>query len=575
MGDQLVIKDLSFTYRGCEAPALSGVNLSIERGEFVAVCGHTGCGKSTLLRQIKTQIAPRGEVTGRIRLDGRDVTEYEPGELAAKIGFVFQSPDRQVVCDKVWHELAFGLENLGVPKDAMRLRIAETAGYFGFEEFFQKDVKELSGGQMQLLSLASVMVMKPELMILDEPLAQLDPVTAGEFLNILVRLNKELGITVIISEHRLDEVLPVADRLVVMKKGEIICDDKPEAAGAFLNEIRDSMFCAMPVPMQVFADAGYRGELPLTVGEGRRLLERLCAGKEWTGETASANVRSGKKEYVRNRGGNGGNTALSCKELFFRYERNSRDVLKGATLDVRAGEIFCLMGANGCGKSTLLSVMCRIKKPYRGKVLIDGNDINKYTDRELYRDRLGMLPQDPRTLFVKDTVYEEVYSAASLLRLDMKPEEVTEGLLSLVGLEDVLNRHPYDLSGGQQQKLALAIVLAVRPAVILMDEPTKGMDAGFKREFAKILKDLCAQDIAVFMVSHDTEFCAEYGDKCALMFNGEIMAVSDTHSFFSGNFFYTTAARRMAGTLIPDAVLKDDVTAYVREFLEGTNSGEK
>ena len=572
MGDHLIIKDLSFTYRGCETPALSGVNLSIERGEFVAVCGHTGCGKSTLLRQIKSQIAPGGEVAGYILLDGRNVTDYEPGELAAKVGFVFQSPDRQVVCDKVWHELAFGLENLGVPEDAMRLRIAETAGYFGFEEFFQKDVKELSGGQMQLLGLASVMVMKPELMILDEPLAQLDPVTAGDFLNILVRLNKELGITVIMSEHRLDDVLPVADRLVVMKDGEIICDDKPKAAGAFLHEISDGMFYAMPVPMQAFAYAGCREELPLTVNEGRRLLEKLCAGKVQSGAVTSSDARPMKKEDVRKENGNGGNTVLSCKDLFFRYERNSRDVLNGVTLDVRAGEIFCLMGANGCGKSTLLSVMCRIKKPYRGKVLIDGKDINKYTDRVLYRDRLGMLPQDPRTLFVKDTVYEEVYSAASLLRLDMKPEEVTEGLLSLVGLEDVQNRHPYDISGGQQQKLALAIVLAVRPAVILMDEPTKGIDAGFKREFAKILKDLCAQDIAVFMVSHDTEFCAEYGDKCALMFNGEIMAVSDSRRFFSGNFFYTTAARRMAGTLISDAVLQDDVTAYLREYYDGTNS---
>ena len=539
------IKNLTFAYTGREKPTICNINLSVKPGDFVVLCGPTGCGKSTLLRQLKPAIAPAGKLDGEISFCGKNITEYRDRELAEKIGFVMQNSGHQIVCDKVWHELAFGLESIGTKQEVMRRRIAETAGYFGLEKYFYSDVEVLSGGQKQILSLASVMVMRPLVLVLDEPVSQLDPASAEKFLTLIGRINKDLGVTVILSEHRTDDVLTYADRLVVMEEGHMVCDDTPERSAAFLKRTGSRMFLAMPASARIFDK---EEKLPMTVRDARLVLTDKIRGgvkrqNEVTDSMEDLNTEKTGKNYP---------PVMTCKDISFRYDRD--DIVKDLSIDIYGGEVLAILGANGSGKSTLLSLLARINRPYSGKIVFMGKDIKRYSEKEFYRDGVAMLPQDPQTLFVKDSVREELLNIAKTLNLEMECEEIVDGLMDLMELKDLADRHPYDLSGGEQQKLAIAMVLAVRPRLILMDEPTKGMDAAFKSVFADVLKNLTAEGISVVLVSHDTEFCAEHADRCALMFCGEITDVSDPKSFFGDNFFVSPAAARIANGLLPGAV---------------------
>ncbi len=545
------IKNLSFAYRGSETPAVKDVNLEIAAGEFVVLCGTTGCGKSTLLRCIKPAVTPMGTLNGKILFNGRDVAGFSERELARRIGFVMQDSDSGIVCDKVWHELAFGLESIGTAPDIMRRLVAETAGYFGLEPFFEKDVETLSGGQKQILSLASVMVMRPDVLILDEPVSELDPASAEKFLSCLKRLNNDLGVTVILAEHRTDEIVTLADRLIVMDDGRILCDDAPEEAGTFLNRAGSPLFEMMPAAMRVFGGTD-AAKLPVTVRDARKLLAERLAGGD-----ASVEIPSGNKAGEVGGDKKSKDPVLSCKNMCFGYDKN--DIINDMNLEVKKGEIFCLMGANGCGKSTLLSLIAGINRLKSGRITFNGRDIGKYKGDELYRNGIAMLPQDPKILFSKDTVYDEIRDVAGLLNVEMEREEIIHGLMETMRLEKLAGRHPYDLSGGEKQRLALALVMASRPKLILMDEPTKGLDAVFKRELGKMLKDLSGNGISVLLVSHDTEFCAEYADRCALMFAGEIITVSGAKGFFAENMFWSTTAFRIADGFIPGAVTVDDV----------------
>ncbi len=543
------IKDLSFSYPTAgERLALDHINLNIQRGEYITVCGKSGSGKTTLLKHLKSVLAPHGVRQGTIFFDGKPLEEVSLRDQSSQIGYVMQNPDNQIVTDKVWHELAFGLESLGMDQKTIRLRVAEMASYFGIQGWFHKNVSELSGGQKQLLNLASIMAMQPTVLILDEPTSQLDPIAATDFLNTVRKINLELGTTVIITEHRLEDIFHASDRLVVMEKGKIIGADEPHKIGEFLKKDNNEMFAAMPSPVQIYYGVESSLPCPLTVREGRNWLSKEFEGKEIR-EVSLPEICHREKEV--------GTPAVMVKEAWFRYEKNSPDVMKGVNLQVAKGEIFALVGGNGTGKSTTLKAICNIVKPYRGQVLIDGKRIERYDSGELFKGNLAMLPQDPQSLFVKKTVREDLEEM--LPRGCEDREGRIESVATLCQVDYLLDSHPYDLSGGEQQRAALAKVLLTEPKILLLDEPTKGIDNFFKLQFARILTALKDAGVTVLMVSHDVEFCAKYADRVGMFFDGGIVTTNTPSKFFSQNSFYTTAANRMSRHIFENAITNEDV----------------
>ena len=575
------IKDFGFSYPESSRKVLEHVNLNIKEGTLNVIMGRSGCGKSTLLRQLKSVLAPAGEKEGKILYRNIPLEDTDHRTQSQEIGFVMQNPDNQIVTDKVWHELAFGLESLGYDNATIRLRVAEMASYFGIQKWFYKNVSELSGGQKQLLNRASVMAMHPSLLILDEPTSQLDPIAASDFLETVKKINRDIGTTVLLTEHRLQDIIPYADRVFVMDEGTLFLEGTPREIGTKLKEQHHGMFLSMPVPMQIYAGTESALTCPLTVSEGRQWIREYIKEKGIKKEEIQQANQRLEKQGEKNENETAGffghlkrqkettPPAIQMKDVWFRYEKDSPDVIQDLSLEVKKGEFYALVGGNGTGKSTTLSLLGRVHQPYSGRIYLDGKDLRSFSDRELYCGYLGVMPQNPQSIFLKKTVLEDLYSViggkkekpSSEYPISMKKEKAIEGIVSLTHLEGLLNRHPYDLSGGEQQRLALAKVLLLRPKILLMDEPTKGMDAEYKEELGSILKKLQSHGMTIFMISHDVEFVAEYADTTGLFFEGNVVTSKKTRDFFAGNNFYTTAANRMARGLFPEAVTGKDVVS--------------
>ncbi|WP_426350287.1 ABC transporter ATP-binding protein [Alloiococcus sp. CFN-8] len=566
--DIITAENLSFSYPDSTRSALNNINLTIEDGEIMLICGGSGCGKSTLLRHFKSVLTPYGSREGRVLFKGRPLEEYDSMEQSQRIGYVLQHPEDQIVTDKVWHELAFGLENHGVDQEIMRLRVGEMASYFGIQQWFHKSVTELSGGQKQLLSLASVMAMSPEVLILDEPTSQLDPIAASEFLNTLKKLNQELGLTIILSEHRLEEALPLADRVAVMDSGRLIACGAPREVALTLKSKKHPIFQAMPTPVRVFGGISFKGTCPLTVKEGRRMLQACIDEREAENccdrtsvEDKETNETTSDSTPMRK------DSVLQLKECFFRYSREGEDIIKGLSMDLYSGEILALVGGNGAGKSTALSLLAGENKPYRGKVIVQGKvEKTCFSPWEL---GIGALCQDPRSIFVKNTVEEDLKEMLQGKKIpEAEKEERLRTAIAAMDIEPYLTMHPFDLSGGEQQRAAIAKLLVGKPDILLLDEPTKGMDAAFKKSFGKLLRSLADKGKAIVVVSHDIEFCAEFSTRCGLFFNGSIISENAPRAFFSGNHFYTTSANRMARHLFPKAILPQEVIEACSQQLQ-------
>ena len=533
--EEITIRGLNFTYPEQEKPVLRDVNLTVSQGEFLVLCGPSGCGKSTLLRQLKTVLVPHGRRTGEILCHGVPLERLDQREQSGRIGFVQQSPENQLVTDKVWHEMAFGLESLGLDTPTIRKRVAETASFFGIQNWFYKDVSALSGGQKQLLNLASVMVMQPSVLILDEPTSQLDPIAASDFLAALAKINRELGITILLTEHRLEEAFSFCTRAAVMDRGTILCTGTPSEVGVQLRQSGNGMFLTMPAAMRIWAAADSSAHCPVSAADGRRWLEEFARNHDFR-EVPEKKLPSFPE------------TAIEASGLWFKYEKNLPDVVKGLDLTLGKGEFLAILGGNGTGKTTALRLLSGLQTPYRGDIRQNGT--------------VGVLPQNPQTLFVKKTVREDLYEIFRDKKLTKEEQDGRAAhVTALCGLNGLLDRHPYDLSGGEQQRAALAKVLLLNPDILLMDEPTKGLDAEFKQTFAAILRMLLQRGVSILMVSHDIEFCASHAHRCSLFFDGSIVAEGSPRAFFSGSSFYTTTANRISRGILPDAVTAEDVIA--------------
>ena len=542
----LTLKNLSFLYPESDRKAIENISLSVREGEFIVICGRSGCGKTTLLRLLKNELAPVGKREGEILFCGKAMDEVDARTSARCIGFVAQNPESQTVTDKVWHELAFGMENLGYGADEMRLRAGELANYFGINGWLHSDTATLSGGQKQLLALASVMALSPKVLFLDEPTSQLDPIAASGFISTLQKINRELGMTVILSEHRLEEVFPTADRAVVMHEGKIVCSDTPQRVCELLGN--DPISAGFPSAARIFSGLEGRGKCPLTVREGREFLSSF--------EKKSLPIEEKSRPDE---------VAFSMKNVWQRYERNSPDILKGADIEVLRGEIFSLLGGNGSGKTTLISVIAGVEKAYRGKITILGKNIKKY-GAELHRGTIAMLPQDVSTVFIKNTVRDDLFDICRAVGCGKNDaEKKIADICAELSITEVLSRHPYDLSGGEGQRAALAKILLTEPKILLLDEPTKGIDAFAKQTLMAILRRLSEGGVTVLIVTHDTEFAAEISGRCAMLFDGKVISPSCPQRFFGKNNFYTTSASRISRGIFENTVTAEQVIALGKE----------
>lgn len=533
----LSCENVAFKYNESTDYAISDCTFSVKKGEKIMLCGASGSGKSTLLRLLKRELSPRGELSGDITLMGKDRSELSDRESAEKIGFVMQSPDSQTVCDKVSAELAFGLESFGVKSGEIQSRVGEMAAFFGIEPLYDRDISTLSGGQKQLVALCSVMATDPDILLLDEPTAQLDPVAARELLGILDRLNKEMGVTIIIAEHDPEELFDSCDKILYLANGKTEFFGTPALTAKYFVENALEGF----LPETAKAFARLCDDLPLNVRQGRAKLEKLGVTdipKQAVNDTERA------EPY-----------ALQCKNLWQRYEKNSPDILKGCDLGIRKGECYGLLGSNGGGKSTLMRVICGLCKPYMGTVSLFGKKQKAYKNGSLFRGMLAFLPQEPVTMFVKESVREDLLQSGDKVTV--------ENVSQRMGIEHLLDRHPWDLSGGEIQKCAFAKILLADPKIIVLDECTKGMDSFAKKALGDILLDLKDEGRTILLVTHDLEFAAQYCDRCGLLFDGKIVAEDNAVEFFSHNRFYTTTAARLTRGFFSGAV----TSAAARERL--------
>lgn len=461
-GIALAYDDVTFRYPGSRGDVLSGVSMAVPAGAFALLVGGTGSGKSTLLSLAKPQITPVGDRAGQVRVFGRPVDDLDGAE-ACGVGYVFQDPDNQIVCDSVWHEMAFGLENLGTPQGEMRRRVAEASYFFGMGPWFHSDTDALSGGRKQLLALASTLVMQPRVLLLDEPTAQLDPIAARNFLHALFRVNRELGCTVVVATH------------------------EPEL-------MADYATCAFEL-----VDGAVRPVEDL----GRFKCEAALAER---GALCDANAPA----------------AVSARGAWFRYGRDDDWVLRGLDLEVRQGEVHALVGGNGCGKSTLLALIAGTRRAQRGEV------------RSAISAK-AMLPQDPKALFAEERVDEELMEWA---HIGGYGADEVQAMMGELGVADRADLHPYDLSGGQRQMLALGKLLLVHPRLLLLDEPTKGLDRTARERVAGMIEAARRDGVTVIVSTHDLAFVRRVADRVSLMFDGELACTEPVGEFFRNNLFY-------------------------------------
>lgn len=554
--DNFIIKNLNFSYLNTDKQAIKDINTSIKQGEFIVICGKSGSGKSTLLRMLKPELTPNGKASGEIKFFSKEKNEFSRRESAENIGFLLQNIEYQVVSHTVRSELAFGLENLGYDSKTIRLRIAEICAYFSLENIIDKKISKLSGGQKQIVCLASIVAMHPKVIIMDEPTSQLDPVSSVSFLEMIQKLCRENGITIIMTEHRLENVIGLADRVIIMDDGEIISDCSPQNISRQLINENEFVNCSIPTPMQIFAKLDSNESLPIDVAQGHKMLEELLYGK------VKYSILERNKKTLSD------TIAVEMKNVWYAYNSNCY-VLKNLNLKIKKSSFTAIMGANGAGKSTALSLMSGLLDCKAGKIKLFGKDIKKYKHQDLYNGMMAVLPQKCESMFAGNTIREDLecvlkFSGFKRTEISQKIDEVSE----FAQIQHLLDRHPYDVSGGELQKSALAMILLKNPQIIFLDEPTKGMDNLFKKHFAEKINDLCCKGMTVIMVSHDTEFCAEYCDECAMLFDGMCVSQENKYDFFAQNYFYTTSANKIARDIFPSAITQRQVLELCKRNLQ-------
>lgn len=543
------LHDFTFTYNGTAQPALQNVALTIEDGEFILITGASGGGKSTLCRCFNG-LVPHfygGTISGRAEVQGMDILTTPPKELATKVGMVFQDPENQLVTTDVEREIAFGLENLGFPVNLIARRIEEALDTAGIANLRTRKHHELSGGEKQKVVIASVLALHPEVLVLDEPTSELDPQSAEEVLRLLERLNDELGITVILIEHRLDRVVHLVDRVLVMNEGSIQTNGRPREV-MNIGDLGSGIPPVIRLMQRLRAKGLKLSKLPLTVKEARLELQKVL-------RNINRSELSDDRLDIK--------PILKVDKLWFSY--GDRAALRDIKMTINKGELTAIMGRNASGKTTLVKHLNGLLKPSKGRVIIDGIDTRQCSVAELSR-QVGYVFQNPNDHLFADTVEEEV--AFSLRNQGLEEVQINkpvEQILNQFRLARYRQSYPRNLSGGEKQRLALASVLVTRPKIIILDEPTRGMDYALKLELIGFLTDYCKRGNSVIMVTHDVEIVAERADRVILLSEGRVVVDGSKREVLSKALLFSPQINRLAQALSSFGV--SDTTLTVDEMI--------
>ncbi len=516
-------KDFNFKFQEGKH-LLKNINIKIEEGEFVLINGPSGSGKTTLLSNLKKEFIPKGEITGSVSYKSKEIRDLDDITSACDIGYMFQNPDAQIVTDTVIQEIAFPLENIGTPTEEIRNRIAEMVSFFGLKDILHKNVNELSGGQKQLVNLCSLLVLKPKVLILDEPTSQLNPIASYDFLTILRRLNEEFSITVLLTDYKSDNIYPFVDKVIFLYNGEILANDKAyEMTDILYDSVDFRPYLPDVTNIYHLLKEKYpqikEFKAPLSVREGRRIINSI--GNELPLVEPEIQVIAEEDNI------------LTCKNTYFGYTKENV-FLKNVNIKLNKGDFIGLIGGNGAGKSTLLQIMAGIMKPIKGKVK---------TNKNL---KIAYVHQNPMIHLGKDTVKEEIAGNS-------------DELIELFNISHILDNHPFDCSGGEMQKIAILKALSENPDILILDEPSKGLDPISRLKLAKILSKLQSNGLTIIMSNHDLSFVSNTCNRCMMLFDGAIQIDSSPRDVFSNNNFYTTFVNRIVKEHIPDGIVIRDL----------------
>lgn len=538
----LRLENVTFTYAQTDKPSVEQVHLQVNEGEFVVLCGASGSGKSTLLKLLKRELTPKGMLSGDIQFYGQSMATIEEQQLVEQIAIVMQDPDYQIVFDDTMQEFVFALENIGLPAQEMKKRIAELVHYFSAQALLEQQPSRMSGGQKQTVNLLSALLLKPKLLLLDEPTAQLDPIAAKKFVAMLKQLNEETGMTIIMVEHQTEQLFEVADKMVLLEQGKVILSGTAQQFAKRLLTTPYQLFVPETVRFLHEQQRLIDDVLPFNLKDSKRLL---------SGVTLPSAMKYRDVELT--------SAAIHCTELYAQYAKNAPFTLKNFSLTVNEGEIFALLGSNGSGKSTWLKTLIGELAVVRGRMSLFGK--KKLTYKEQI-EQLRYLPQNPKMYFTHDSIEAEMQALVQQYGVD---DSCMEQLLHDYDIAHLRHRHPHDCSGGELQRAALACLQIGRPKILLLDEPTKGLDPLHKQQLIELLQRL-QQTMTIVCVTHDVQFAAQCASRCGILFNGEVTVSGSVDDVLKANYFYTTALNRLTKTAQFDGYLtiQEATAAYAK-----------
>lgn len=546
------IKNLNYWYPKTDKESLKNVNLNLEKGEILLISGKSGSGKSTLAKAICGSVPNfyGGTIGGEILINGTNIGKISHSKRASEITMVFQDPERQLMMDKVHREIAFGLENIGAAEKQIKRRVFEALEFSNIMELAFRDIKTLSGGQKQRVAITSAIAYLPKCIILDEPTSQLDPASAEEVVNLVKKINAELGITIIVIDHRIDKWFEAANKIAIMERGELIFyGDKMKYYYGDNKEIEEFL----PTIFKVSKALNFH-EPPKSF----RDLRLQINNSSFTGGSNNlqdTNIYNEQNEDI-----------VKIKKFSCSYDKV--EAVKSVNLTIKKGSFNCILGHNGAGKSTFLKALMGLIK-YTGSIELAGNEIKKLKPYDIAK-KIGYVSQNPNDYISKDTVYEEL--KFTLDNYGIKDEEKIEKTLKLLDLYKLKDRNPRDISGGEKQRTAIASILVLEPEIILLDEPTRGLNIGLKKNLGKLLKKLQEKNITIILVTHDIEFAAEFSDNFILMCNGEVTAKGNINEVLGNGIYYTTSVNKLFRDSIENIFLLDEIKEKVKWHEENSSS---
>ncbi|MBU3203663.1 ABC transporter ATP-binding protein [Clostridium algidicarnis] len=565
--NHIKLNNLSYKYPNAVNDSLKDINIDIEKGKFVLIIGKSGSGKSTLAKVISGSIPNfyGGRLKGNIEIEGVNCINETGDNHRRNVSMVFQDPEKQLIMNKVHREIAFGLENIGLATSDIQKRLFESLQFCSLLDFYNRDIKTLSGGEKQKVVIASALAMRDECIILDEPTSQLDPSSAEEIINLIKKINEELGVTIIVIEQRMERWMEFSDKVMFMQQGEIDFFGIPED---FLNTNNSSF---MPSYIEALRCMDIR-ESPKTFKNARIIMEKQLGRKIKIAESPNENKehkehKESKSKFLLGRlfsNKEKEEGEISIKDLKVNYDDNL--VLNNINLNIQKGDFCALIGPNGAGKSTFFKAIMNLIE-YKGDIRFQNKNIKDINKRDFYKS-IGYVSQNPNDYISRDSVYNEI--KFTLDNYNIKDEKKINKVIKRLNLEHLKDKNPRDISGGERQRLAIATMIVLEPKVLLIDEPTRGLDNENKKRLQEILKEINSTGVTIILITHDMDFAANVANRFIMLFNGKITSDGDMQKVFKEGFYYTTTLHKLFNNINKNVFKLEDVNTFYKKDLRRT-----